>query len=73
MLDSISDLAVGATGTATYLLLWNWVLRVSKPAENASADQISRARLRTRIWQVIFFLLMTPYVLFLFFIMETVR
>ena len=73
MFDSISDLAVGTTGTAAYLLLWNWILRINKADPDADTEAVSRAQWRTRIWQIIFFLLMTPYVLLLFYVMEAVR
>ena len=73
MFDSISDMAVGTTGTAAYLLLWNWVLNISKADPDADPEAVSRARLHSRIWQVVFLLCMTPYVLLLFSIMEAVR
>ena len=66
-------MAVGTTGTAAYLLLWNWVLKTAKADPDADPEAVSRARFRTRIWQVLFLLFMTPYVLLLFSVMEAIR
>ena len=66
--DSISDMLIGAGGTAGYLYLWNAAMQ----RWSASAEQ-RRERQRRRLAQILLFVCLTPYVLLLFALMEAVR
>lgn len=70
--DSIADLVIGAAGTAAYLMLWNRALRTGEPGPDVPPETVTRHRWRKRVWQIVFFLLLTPYVLFLFYVMEQI-
>ena len=73
MLDSTIDLLIGASGTALYLYLWNRALSRHKKGEDLSESDSAKHRRRRQGWQLLFFVAMTPYVLFLFALMERVR
>ena len=69
LLSSALDLLLGAAGIILYLYLWNRaLLSTAAVAGEVSANRIRRRR--RRIWQILFFVGMTPYVLFLFYFME---
>ena len=76
MLESVSDLAIGVVGTVCYLYLWSKALVPKGDLESArSAEpgaQVGR-RWRRRSLQTLFFLGLTPYILFLFFLMDRAR
>ena len=63
---------IGVSGTVGYLYAWNRVLAANRPDKSNPDDPQAarRARWRTRYWQLFFFLLLTPYVLGLFYLME---
>ena len=67
--DSISDLAIGAGGTVLYLYIWNSAL--ARWADKGK-DPL-RQRQRRRLVQILLFVLLTPYVLLLFWCMDAVR
>jgi hypothetical protein len=69
MIADMIDLALGVGGTVAYLYAWNVLrMRVSTPNESGAAR-----RRRQRLVQTVFFVLMTPYILFLFWSMERIR
>ena len=74
MLDTVINLVIGAAGTACYLYLWRRILSpeegCNERPSNATAD---KPRWRLRTLQIFFFLALTPYVLFLFFLMEKAK
>ena len=73
MLDSTLDLLIGASGTALYLYLWNLAISRHRSDEDLPEAASAKRRVRRHSWQLLFFIAMTPYVLFLFFLMERVR
>jgi hypothetical protein len=73
LIESSTDLLIGIPGTVLYLYLWNLVIGASQRAGESSEAEIATRTWRRRSWQVLFFLAMTPYVLFLFWLMERVR
>ncbi len=72
MLESITDMIIGAGGTVGYLYAWNRILAANRVDEEAGPEDARRARWRTRYWQVFFFVLLTPYVLLLYYLMGQV-
>jgi hypothetical protein len=69
MIADIVDLALGVGGTVAYLYAWNVArMRVSTPNDSGAAR-----RRRQRLVQTVFFVLLTPYILFLFWSMERIR
>lgn len=74
MLESTTDLFIGASGTALYLYLWNLAISRQRHQGDDLPEAASVKRRRRRHgWQLLFFVALTPYVLFLFFLMERVR
>ena len=68
MLESVSNLLIGGSGMAAFIYLWNRAAPRGQKHPDTPAGK--RARRRTRIWNLIFFLLLTPYVLLLFALMK---
>jgi len=69
MIADIADLVLGVAGTVAYLYIWNVArIRVSTPD-----DPKPVGRRRQRLVQTMFFFLLTPYILFLFWLMERIR
>jgi hypothetical protein len=66
MLADLTDLLIGAGGTVLYLVVWHGS---RSRFANASPGQ----RQRLRLVQILYFVLLTPYVLALFWLMERVR
>jgi hypothetical protein len=66
MLADVAESAVGIAGTVLYLLVWNSVRRRMHRPEDDEATQ----RRRQRLVQTLFFVLLTPWVLALFWCME---
>ena len=73
MLESITDLLLGAIGTVGYLYAWNRVLAANRADEGDDPETLRRARWRTRWWQLCFFVVLTPYVLLMYYLMELAR
>ena len=76
MLESVSDLAIGVAGTVCYLYLWSRALAPKGDLEGepcAKSEVQVRRRWRWRSLQTLFFLGLTPYILFLFFLMDRAR
>lgn len=71
MLVDILELLIGAGGSVLYLYLWRRCLS-TRAAGTAGADD-ARMRQRRRLAQASFFLLATPYVLALFWLLERLR
>ena len=74
MLDTVINLAIGAAGTACYLYLWRQFLSPEGGGNERGSDATAdKSRWRRRILQIFFCLALTPYVLFLFFLMEKAK
>ncbi|MFH1568036.1 MAG: hypothetical protein ABIL09_08565 [Gemmatimonadota bacterium] len=69
MLDSLLTLFIGVAGTLLYLRAWRGLL---PPAPAAGESAPRPARHRRRLVQALFLLGLTPYILFLFYLMEQV-
>ena len=74
MIGNVIEMLVGIGGTAVYLYLWNLALsRNSTTGVEPTAPE-HRARVRRRrIWQILFFLSLTPYILILFAAMDRLQ
>tara|TARA_Y100001960_G_C14025294_1_gene517994 strand:- start:125 stop:442 length:318 start_codon:yes stop_codon:yes gene_type:complete len=65
------DLILGIGGTVFYLYLWNVALSSASPQPgDLNSDENKRRKRKRRLWQLVFFIGMTPYVLLLFYTME---
>ena len=74
MLESATELIIGIAGTMAYLYAWNRALGANNPTGgDPRAPEAVRRTWRRRLWQLFFFATLTPYVLFLFFLMEKAR
>jgi len=75
MLSDLIGLAIGIAGTVAYLYLWNRVLVSCQPDTNLPPEdpENKRRTWRRRSWQLLFLLLLTPYVLLLFRLMDLAR
>ena len=62
MIGEILNLILGAGATVGYLYVWR---RATLPRE-----QNGPSRMRLRLWQLLFLLGITPYVLLVFFMMD---
>ena len=73
MLDSLLQIVIGTGATVAYLSLWNRVL-LSTAAARAQGDEglERRLRQRRRLAQLVLFLMLTPYVLLVFRLMDWV-
>jgi hypothetical protein len=74
MLDSAVQMLIGAAATVGYLSLWNQILQ-STAASRADGDPDVERRLRQRrrLAQLVLFVLLTPYVLTVFRLMDGVH
>ena len=74
MLDSTLQMLIGAAATVGYLSLWNHILQ-STAASRADGDPgvERRLRQRRRLAQLVLFVLLTPYVLTVFRLMDEVH
>ena len=70
MLIDILNIIVGAGATVLYLYIWR---RLSSTALVNDEKKVPAAKMRSRIWQLLFLLGLTPYVLLVFFLMDTMR
>ena len=70
-LHSGIELILGIGGTVFYLYLWNLALSSASPQPgDLNSDENKRRKRKRRLWQLVFFIGMTPYVLLLFYAME---
>ncbi len=65
MIGEILNLILGAGATVGYLYVWR---RVTAP--RAGMEENGPSRMRLRLWQLLFLLGLTPYVLLVFFMMD---
>lgn len=73
MLESALPMIIGAGATIGYLSLWNWILQSTAAARAEGDAQIERRlRQRRRLAQLFLFLLLTPYMLAVFRLMDWV-
>ena len=74
MQQSFTDTPIGIVGTVLYLYVWHRLMQAFDP-EADGLDEVQRQRRiwRRRIWQIVLFLGLTPYVLLLFYLMEKAR
>ncbi|NKB68035.1 MAG: hypothetical protein GKR89_13320 [Candidatus Latescibacteria bacterium] len=68
MLESVVNLGIGGGGMAVYIYLWNRVAPRNRQHVDTPTGKLDRRR--ARIWNLVFFLLLTPYVLLLFALMK---
>ena len=74
MLESATELIIGIGGTMAYLYAWNRALSANRGLEeDPQALEAVRRKWRRRLWQLFFFAALTPYLLFLFFLMQKAR
>lgn len=73
MLADILDMLIGIVGTVGYLYIWNYKLATYTPQEDMPTVQQERLKWRRRQWQLLFFIGLLPYVLLLFYMMESSR
>ena len=64
MIVEILNLVLGAGATVGYLYVWR---RATAPGAGMEA---SHSKTRLRLWQLLFLLGLTPYVLLVFFLMD---
>ena len=74
MIESLVQMLIGAGATVGYLTVWQRILAATSP-EHAGDDEtmLRRLRQRRRLAQLILFVLLTPYVLLVFRVMDAAR
>ena len=73
MLNSLLQIVIGAGATVGYLSLWNRILKSTAAARAEGNEGLERRfRQRRRLAQLVLFLMLTPYVLIVFRLMDWV-